>query len=184
MINPNNFNRHSGRRRLLLALPVIMAVAAMARSARADGGSVLFQRANGPVSVTVFTSQSPVQVGLADLSVLVEAEGNPSPVLDAQVFVELEDQAGTILTAEATHGQARNKLLYCSLINIPDAGQWIIRVTVKHRGQTTVVAGALTAAPPQTKLAAYGKLLAFPPVIVILFLMNRWLRRERYSRAT
>jgi hypothetical protein len=181
MGSPRNSGQPGFRRQSLLALLLIVFAPTLVRSVYADGGSVLFQRTSESISVTVFASETPVSVGVADLSVLIETPGNSSPILDAQVFIELEHQAGTKITAEATHAQARNKLLYCSLLNIPEAGKWKIKVTVNRNGQTMVVSGDLMVVQPQTQLATYGKLIAFPPVIMVLFIMNRWLRRNRRS---
>jgi hypothetical protein len=149
-----------------------------ARSARADGGIVLCRRTGTPFDVTVFVAEMPLRPGLADLSVLLEQAEGHTPILDAQVIIELDHEGGTMIRAEATRSQARNKLLYCSLIDVPLSGRWKMRVHVIHGNQAAEILSDLLVAPPQALLLSYWKLTAAPPVIFILFIFNQWLRRR------
>src|SRR5262245_8900323 len=106
---------------------IFVLVGSFVQIARADGGVVLFQQTSAPFTITLFSTEMPLRPGVADLSVLLEQPDGHSPILDAHVFIELEHEAGTIIRAEATRSQARNKLLYCSLINLPKSGQWKVR---------------------------------------------------------
>lgn len=148
---------------------------------RADGGVVLWQRTTGPFTVTLFSTESPLRPGPADISILLERPGGHTPLMDAQVFIELEHEDGTIINAEATHSQARNKLLYCSLINLPEAGRWKMRLNVTRGGEKAVALGDLTVARPQPMLLPYWELICFPPVIMLFFIINQWLRRRRVT---
>jgi hypothetical protein len=125
--------------------------------------------------------QTPAHLSQAGVGgrVLLEGAGGHRPVMDAQVFIELEHEAGATVRAEATHRQARNKLLYCSLINLPEAGRWKMKLIMKHGGERAEALGDLTVARPQPMLFSYWKPIAFPPVIIILFIINQWLRRNR-----
>jgi len=148
------------------------------RTTRADGGVVLCQRTAAPFDITVFFTEMPLRPGPADLSVLLEQTEEHSPILDAKVFIELEHEAGMIIRAEATRTQARNKLLYCSLINVPLSGQWKVRVHVIHGNNAAELLSDLVVAAPQPLLLSYWKLTAAPPIIFILFIVNQWLRRR------
>ena len=150
----------------------------LVRSARADGGVVLCRRTGAPFSITVFFAEMPLRPGPADLSVLLEQAEGHSPILDAQVFIELEHEDGTIIRGEATRSQARNKLLYCNLIEVPLSGRWKMKVHVIHGNNAADVLSDLVVAPPQPLLLSYWKLTAAPPVIFILFIFNQWLRRR------
>src|SRR5215467_873239 len=97
-------------------LLLVLLLLSLVRSARADGGIVLCRRTGVPFDITVFSAEMPLRPGLADLSVLLEQAEGHSPILDAQVIIELEYEGGMMIRAEATRSQARNKLLYCSLI--------------------------------------------------------------------
>src|SRR5262249_44301027 len=118
-----------GLRRTVL-LVTFISLFPLIQIARADGGVVIFQRASSPFIVTPFSAEMPLRPGVADLSVLLEGTEGHSPILDGEVFIELENEDGTIIRAEATRTQARNKLLYCSLINVPAAGHWKMKVHV------------------------------------------------------
>jgi hypothetical protein len=104
------------------------------------------------------------------------------PIVDARVFLELENGAGKTVRAEATHRLARNKLLYCSLINLPEAGHWKMKITIEYGDERAEVLDHLMVANPQPMLLAYWKLITFPPMVIILFIINHWLRRMRVHK--
>ena len=171
------FPRHALSRLLLF----VIFVPTLSVGVQADGGIVLWQRTTGPFIVTVFTTETPLRVGQADISILLENVGDSRPVVDAEVFIELENEAGATVSAEATHRQAQNKLLYCSLIDLPEAGSWKAKIIVKEGGETGEALGDLTVIRAQPMFFAYWKLLAFPPVIIVLFIINQWLSKPRTS---
>jgi hypothetical protein len=143
---------------------------------------VICQRASSPFIITLFSTEMPLRPGPADLSVLLEKTEGHLPILDGHVFIELEHEGGTIIHAEATRSQARNKLLYCSMINFPLAGRWKMRVHAIHGNNAAEVLSDLVVAAPQPVLLSYWKLIAAPLLIIILFIMNQWLRRGRSTR--
>src|SRR5262252_1877886 len=163
-------------------LLLVLLLLSLVRIARADGGIVLCRRTGAPFDITVFFAEMPLRPGLADLSVLLEQAEGHSPILDAQVIIELEHEGGMMIRAEATRSQARNKLLYCSLIDVPLSGRWKMRVHVMHGNQAAEVLSDLVVAAPQPLLLSYWKLTAAPPVIFILFIVNQWLRRRSSIR--
>ena len=171
-------------RRWLILLLVVISLSLLTPIARADGGVVLCKRTAAPFDVTLFFTEMPVRPGLADLSVLLEKTDGHSPILDAQVFIELEHEGGTIIRAEATRSQARNKLLYCSTINLPLAGRWKMRVHAIHGNNAAEVLSDLVVAAPQPVLLSYWKLIAAPLLIIILFIINQWLRRGPFNSQT
>ena len=164
-----------------MLLVVFVSLSPLVQIARADGGIVIFQRASSPFIITLFSTEMPLRPGPADLSVLLEKTEGHLPILDAQVFIELEHERGTIIRAAATRTQARNKLLYCSLIDVPLSGPWKMRVHVIHGNDATEVLTDLVVAAPQPLLLSYWKLTAAPAVIIILFILNQWLRRRRFN---
>ena len=165
-------------RKISASLWCVLVLLSLVRSARADGGVVLCRRTGAPFDITVFFAEMPLRPGFADLSVLLEQAEGHSPILDAQVFIELEHEGGTIIRAAATRSQARNKLLYCSLIDVPLSGQWKMRVHVIHGDNAAELLSDLAVAAPQPLLLSYWKLTAAPPIIIILFMVNQWLRRR------
>ena len=160
-------------------LVVFISLSPLVQIARADGGIVIFQRASPPFTITLFSTEMPLRPGPADLSVLLEQPDGRSPILDAQVFIELEHEAGMIIRAEATRSQARNKLLYCSLINLPAQGHWKVRLHIRRSDTRAEVLSDLVVAAPQPVLLSHWKLIAVPPIIIGLFITNQCLRRKR-----
>ena len=159
---------------------ILICLPALVRVARADGGVVMCQRTSAAFTITLFSSETPLRPGPADLSVLLEQPDGRSPILDAQVFIELEHEAGMIIRAEATRSQARNKLLYCSLINLPAAGHWKIRLDISRSNTRAEMLSDLVVAAPQPVFLSHWELIAVPPVI-ILFILNQWLRRRAFN---
>jgi hypothetical protein len=167
------------RQLLLCLLLVFLSILLLTRSVLADGGEVLCQRTSDSVVLTVFSAQTQVRTGTSDISFLVESAADSHPILDARVFVELESDSGKTLHAEATRALARNKLLYCCLLDFPEAGHWIMKVIVKRGNERSVLAHHLQVAKHQPTILAYWKLLIFPPLLVFLFMANQFLRRIR-----
>jgi hypothetical protein len=64
----------SMRRYLLnqIVLVIISIPFAFTVSVRADGGSVLWQRTTGPITVTAFATERPLRTGPVDISFLIE----------------------------------------------------------------------------------------------------------------
>jgi hypothetical protein len=111
----------------------IAAVLTCAGTVMANGGTLQLSREPaGPYVVTVFTDPSPLRVGEADVSVLVERAGSDDLVQDARVSVTTEPvgQVGRGGTFDATHEQATNKLFYAAKFELPTEGTWRIVVGV------------------------------------------------------
>jgi hypothetical protein len=160
---------------------LVISFLSLVRTAGADGGVVLFRRTAGQFNLTIFLTDVPVRPGPADLSILLESTEEHIPILDAQVFVELEYE-GTIIRSEATRSKARNKLLYCSLINLPEAGSWKMKVLVRHGSDGAEIPGELLVVAPRPVLLSYWTLIAAPPLIIIVFVLNQLVRRGRSNR--
>jgi len=163
-------------------LIVFIFLSPLVQIARADGGVVIFQQTSPPFNITLFSTEMPLRPGPADLSVLLEQPDGHSPILDAQVLLELEHEGGMIIHAEATRIQARNKLLYCSLINLPAAGHWKTRIDIRRGDTRTEALSDLLVASPQPVFLSHWELIAAPPTIIIVFMLNRWLRRSSFNK--
>jgi hypothetical protein len=177
MFSPKE-SKHPGWDFLIGILPVVLSILTLAGNIRADGGTVLCQSTDSSLLVTAFSTQDPVRIGRLDINFLVEAAADKQPILDARVFVELENESGASVRTEATRQQARNKLLYCSLIEIPEPGHWSMKITVRRGANASVMFHQLVVTEAQPAILAHWKLLTFPPVFVLLFITNQWLRRN------
>jgi hypothetical protein len=179
MITTRRADRRALRCRWSCLSLILMLLATLVGVAHADGGIVMCQRTAEHFMITVFSTEMPLRPGPADLSVLLEETGEHSPILDGEVFFELTHETGMSVRAEATRNQARNKLLYSSLVDLPLEGRWKMRVSVRRGNDSAEVLQDLSVAAPQPVLLSYWKLIAFPSTVIILFVMNQWLRSRR-----
>jgi hypothetical protein len=161
------------------ALPLIVSILTMGISIRADAGNVLWQRTMGSITVTAFATRSPLRPGPADISFLVENNEQSRPILDAKVFVTFQSETGVTIRTEATHAQARNKLLYCTLIDLPQPGNWKMTLLVVHAADRIEFVSDLAVSAPQSPLIANWKLMAFPFTVAILFIFQQGLAWKR-----
>ena len=161
------------RRGLLL----VTALLAFSSRGQADGGFVELHQEVGPFVVTVFSAPGPLRAGPVDISVLVQDRSN-RPVLDGEIFVRLSRGNGMTLVERATREVAQNKLLYSALINLPEAGQWELEVTIKQGKETASITGQVSAAAPTPFLLSYWRSLSLPPIVIAVFALNQWLRRR------
>jgi hypothetical protein len=151
-------------------------------TAWADGGTVQLRQEAGDLVITVFTSPSPLSVGPVDISLLLQNRDGLEPVLDARVSLVLRaDESGIELQAHPTREQATNKLLYAAPVSFSKPGKWRIVVAVLRNGKKTDTAGILEVAPAPDKAASYAGYIAFPPVMIGLFMVRQRLisRRSR-----
>ena len=143
------------------------------------------QKAVGPFLVTVFSEPVPVRVGRADLSVMCQRLSNKTAVLDANVLFHLRRPGGGEIltyTLPAKHSLATNKLLYAATVDLPSPGFWQLGVDIEHEHVLVSTYGTLKVLDKEAPLAAYWPYLLMVPLLVILFSVNRWLRRGRRRR--
>lgn len=86
------------------------------------------------------------------------------------------------VVGQATRNVAQNKLLYSTLMNLPEAGQWELEVTINQGGSEASVLGQIWVAQPRPFLLSYWRSLSLPWIVVALFAMNQWLNRRAASR--
>jgi hypothetical protein len=152
-------------------------------TAWADGGTVQLRQESGDLVITIFTSPSPVSVVPIDISVLLQNRDGLEPVLDAKVSLVLRaDDSGIELQARPTREQARNKLLYATPVTFPKPGKWRMAFVVERNDKETAGVGILEVAVAPDKAASYAGYIAFPPVMIGLFMVHQRLVRRRSQR--
>jgi hypothetical protein len=158
---------------------VALSLIALATTARADQGTVQLVQRNGPFVVTVFTAPAPLRAGPIDVSVMVQNQLDQQPVLDGQVLVELQSENGVVVRAEALRGQAENDLLYAALINVPAPGRWVLEVTTSRGQDSAKIVGTIIVASAKGFWFSNWRSLALPPIVIVLFVLNQWLKKRR-----
>jgi hypothetical protein len=146
---------------------------------------VCVSRPAGPFVLTVFTAPTPLSVGRADVSVMVQDRSSLAPVLDARVALKLTFAAGgrEPLRVEATRAHATNRLLYAATVTLPAAGEWRLRARAQGQGTRGEVACRLPVGAGGPRVLPYWPWLALPPLAVALYLLNDHLaRRQRLRR--
>ena len=161
-----------------LLLPVVIILAQV--TARADGGTVLLRKEAGPFVITAFASPAPLSVGSVDISLLVQNRNGLEPVLDANVSMRLRaDASSTGIQAQATRERAQNKLLYAGLVTLAEPGSWQLAVTILRNGERTDATGTIDVAPAPPMAASYWSYIAFPPLMIVAFVVRERLIRRR-----
>ena len=152
-------------------------------TALADGGTVQLREEAGGLVITVFTSPAPLSVDPVDISLLLQNRNGLEPVLDANVSLVFRAADSDIeFWARPTREQARNKLLYAAPVMFSKPGKWQITVTVARNGQETHAVGILEVAPAPHRTVSYAGYLAFPPLMIVLFVVRERLIRRRQSK--
>ena len=123
-------------RYLMAAALCLIAAALLFRpvSAHTEGKMQLSAEPAGPFKMTVFTSPDPAVPGDIHFASYIFLVDDLSPVLDADVLVSVQrsDGEGTPVTKLATLGDAENKLLFESIIDISEPGIFTVRIGVTH----------------------------------------------------
>src|SRR5260370_18150591 len=170
----------------------------LARTSGAGGGSSQFQGDAGPFPVTVFTLPPILSAGPVDVAVLVQDRSKLSPLLDANVTLDLTARGDralgkdawsppscslnksaplTGIPAKLNHGE--NRLLYGALLQIPNSGSWHRRINIQRDTETESIGILLEVNPPASPPLAYWHLFILPPLGVLGFLLNQKARRRK-----
>jgi hypothetical protein len=175
------------------------------RLAKGDGGVVQLRQSQGPFLATVFVSAEAAAGGFKDVSVLLQRRGNGEVILDADVELVVDPPGGTMKESDplcgfsstaiasrsldltlakvrATREQASNKLLYAAPLKLYVAGDWRLHVMASQGTDSARFDCLLPVAPTSTGLRGLWPYLIFPPVMIMAFAMNQWLRRHALER--
>src|SRR5260370_2680138 len=164
----------------------------LARMSKADGGAIQFHAQAGPLTVTVFPLPPILSAGPVDVTVLVQDRSSLSPLLDANVTLDLTERGDRVLGKDAwsppscfvnksasltgiptklNHGE--NRLLYGALVQIPNSGSWHLRINIQRTNETESIGTLLEVNPPASPPLAYWALFILPPLGVLGFLLNQ-----------
>ena len=148
----------------------------------ADGGMILLHQPAPPYVVTVFASPAPTRTGIVDISVLLQKDETLAPVLDADVWIEMEKGAAPV-RVRATPGQAQNKLLYAASVPLAEAGTWryTILIGTGTVAKLVTVSGQINVAE-EIPMARYVGYIALPFLVLAIFALHQWVREKSITR--
>jgi hypothetical protein len=159
---------------------VATALLVLSSSLHADGGAMQLSQTAGDYRIAVFTSPTPLRVGLVDFSVLIQDAATGECVPEAQVTVRLKRSgSGRVLTFPATEAAATNRIFQAAVFELPSPGRWDAEVAVQGpRGPALVGFGLETdeALPRWLELWPW---FTWPALVVALFAIQRLLVRRR-----
>lgn len=171
----------------------------------ADSGVVRLRSAAGPWTFTLFTPADLSSATSTELAILVQQSDNGELLLDPVVKVRLippagapvgsadvfcgpmeelppsfrAGGAGTPWVIQAVPGRLGNPFLHGIRVRLPWPGDWGIRISVRHGVNSVSVDGILPVGGPAQRLRTVWPSLLFPPMAIVLFAVNRALRRQR-----
>jgi hypothetical protein len=101
--------------------------------ARADGGKLQLTHRQDRYQVAVFTAPTPLRVGVADISVLLQDATTGQPLLHVPVDVSAHPVASpeARVTGAATTEAATNKLFRAAQLELRNPGPWEVEVLVR-----------------------------------------------------
>ncbi len=83
----------------------------------------------GPYKLTVWTWPDPARRGEVHISIALILAEDASPVLDANVHVDMKSSSGDVtLSAPATTENSENKFLYEVVMDVPKSGSYEITI--------------------------------------------------------
>ena len=192
--------------RFQICVATVLVVSLVPRCAKGDGGILRLREAQGPFLVTVFSTPEAAAGRLADVSVLVQGSETGKVVLDADVSLTLSPPDGlatkqsdglcglptstTFLpggmnhpaSVRATREQASNKLLYAAPVELNAPGDWKLHVLVYRGTESARFDCRIPVILRSGKLTVVWPFLVLPPLAVLIFAINQWLRRQSLQK--
>lgn len=127
---------------------------------------------------------SPLRVGPADFSVLVQNADTNDVLLNGVVELRFGRQGANEIRIRPTPGEASNKLLYAASVDLPEAGDWSLTAQCRVDGETANLRGKISVLAPEPPLLNYWPYFLIVPLAIALFVMNQVLKgRRRTARA-
>jgi hypothetical protein len=171
--------------RALRPLAAVFILGMWATAARGDGGTMLLHQDSGPFTITLFAAPQPLQVGVADLSVMVQDRSSGEVLLDPAVdlTVAAESASASPQTVRLTGGQASNRLLRAATIHFPSDGKWQLTLLVSRGGEAVRLGTECTVEPDHSRALLVWFYVLLPVGIILLFLIHQGLKiRSRKAR--
>lgn len=166
---------------ILLSGMVVLTVPA---SALADGGTVRACVQERGLRVTVFTAPDSPRVGPIDISVLVQDAdtGQPVPGVVVHIRAVSRRDPARVIERTATKDEATNKLMVAAVLDVPEAGGWVIQVHLEVGDTPIEIVLDVEVGEALPGWVPWLGWLAWPAGVILLFAAHRMLVRRKSAR--
>ena len=159
---------------LLLATAILLWGTTLAYG---DGGTMLLHQDSGAFTVTVFAAPQPLQVGAAEISVMVQDRSSGNVLADPVVEVTLDQQTSVRLA----NGHTSNRLLQAATVHFSRAGQWTLNISVKRGQDVASFHVECSVEADHSRAILLWFYLLLPVVVIVVFVIHQGLQ-ARHSR--
>jgi hypothetical protein len=169
-----------GRLAAVLALGMGAAAAAYG-----DGGTMLLHQVAGPFTVTLFAASQPLQVGPADLSVMVQDRMSGEVLLDPVIDLSVVPEAtgASQENVRLARGQASNRLLQAATVHFAKAGKWRLALFVRRGNDTASLSTECTVEPDNARARLVWFYVLLPVGVILLFVIHQALKISQKKHA-
>jgi hypothetical protein len=164
--------------KLFVRLAAVLVLWMWATSARGDGGTMLLHQDAGPFTITLFAAPQPLQVGAADLSVMVQDRNSGEVLLDSAIDLRVAPEAERALqqTVRLSRGQASNRLLQAATVHFSRAGKWRVMLLVRRGNDVASLSTECVVEPNSSRAVLVWFYILLPAGIILLFVVHQGLK--------
>jgi hypothetical protein len=159
-------------------LAAVLVLGLWATAAYGDGGTMLLHQDAGAFTITLFAQPQPLDVGPADLSVMVQDRSSGEVLLDPVIDLTAQPEApnASQQTVRLARGQASNHLLQAATINFPSPGKWRLTLLVSRGSESVRLSTECTVEPDRSRATLVWFYVLLPVGIILLFVIHQGLR--------
>ena len=156
-----------------------------ATAAYGDGGTMLLHQDAGAFTVTLFAAPRPLQVGAADLSVMVQDRASGDVLLDPMIDLTFVPESGNAMqqTVRLAKGQASNRLLQATTVHFSSAGKWRLILLVQRGNDVAHLSTECTVEPDRSRATMVWFYVLLPVGIILLFVIHQGLKLRSEVKA-
>ena len=156
-----------------------------ATAAYGDGGTMLLHQDAGAFTVTLFAAPRPLQVGAADLSVMVQDRVSGDVLLDPMIDLTFVPESGNAMqqTVRLAKGQASNRLLQATTVHFSSAGKWRLILLVQRGNDVVHLSTECTVEPDRSRATMVWFYVLLPVGIILLFVIHQGLKLRSEVKA-
>ena len=154
-------------------LAAVCIAAFWASAAHGDGGSMLLHQDAGAFTITLFAAPQPLQVGIADFSVLVQDRGSGEVLLDPTIQLTV---AGT--TVRLLRGRVSNRLLQSANVHFSSPGKLRLTLAIQQGSQVAQLTTVCSVERDRSRATLVWFYVLLPAGIILLFVIHQVLKHR------